>query len=111
MTVSMIDLLKRSAPFLITALALSACTKEDGERLAAFVKGDDPPPTNAVYLTALPASSSAEASSVEPVVIAAVERVTEQSSSSSVAPPPCDPIQWRGNWYSCDMMVLLGPVE
>lgn len=107
MTIGLTDLLRRTAPLLIIALPLAACDKQQIETAVAAIKGD-PIPVDTRYALTTQSSSSAEPM-VEQVAV-----TTEPSSSVEYVPPPpppCDPVQWRGNWYSCDMMVLLGPVE
>jgi len=130
MTVSMIDLLKRSAPFVITALALAACTDKEIETNVALLKGDPTPDQiDQAKLLLTPeqfASASSQfvaqqsSSSMPPVMVSSsssppsVEPVQVVVMSSSVeppAPPPCDPVVWRGTIYDCTMMHILGYVE
>ena len=106
----------RLIPLAFIALALCGCTAEEKALYKAALTGEYvPTEAELSQYSAILAEAGEEVSelpsSVEPVAYVEPEIVPEPSSVEPPAPPPCDPVQWRGNWYSCDMMVLIGPVE
>lgn len=98
----------------LVALAGAKCTKTEERELLLALTGKVPDETGALVY---PTSSEPvalvvdESSSEEVISVAAVVEPEPSSEYVPPEPPPCDPVQWRGNWYSCDMKVLLGPVE
>lgn len=105
----------------VCSVTLCACKPGDSADLDATLRALEGRPLSTTQLQQVAAfvaaSSVPDYAAADDVVSALIvaDTVTpeavEVSSSSSVYVPPCDPVQWRGNWYSCDMMVLIGPVE
>ena len=101
---------------LVLALCLSGC---DERRYLGLLTGtyedtdayaDGSEVVGIIATADVESPSSDEVVSSEPVIEPVIVAETEPEYVPP-PPPPCEPVAWRGNWYSCDMLVLIGPVE
>lgn len=102
-------------PFLALILCAASCEPSDVAYYTALLKGQPTAEQVEQFIADTPADLDvAEDSSSEEVVTVAVVDVVPEPEPEVIVEPepePCWPVQWRGNWYSCDMKVLIGPVE